>query len=181
VSDQKPPGYEQQRLSPLEGGQTIGVTEQESEKERTDRQFGELLTELRVALPGAQVLLGFLLTVPFATRFGRVSEEERIALFVCLLLTVAGTVLLMAPSVYHRLRWAQGGKSDVVRVGHRFFLVGSALLAGGIAAAVFLVGDVLFGRIAATVSAAAVTLLVISVWYLLPAQRSRNPAVQGRE
>jgi hypothetical protein len=77
------------------------------------------MQELRVALPGAQVLLGFLLTVPFAARFGQTSTFERVTLFVCLLLTVGGTVLLMAPSVYHRLRWNQGGKSDVVLVGHR--------------------------------------------------------------
>ena len=85
----------------------------ETEKERSDRQLAELMAELRVAIPGAQVLLGFLLTVPFATRFGRTTRLERLTLFACLLLTVAGTVLLMAPSVYHRLRWGQGeGKAD---------------------------------------------------------------------
>ena len=78
--------------------------EPETAKERTDRQLIELLTELRVALPGAQLLLAFLLTVPFATRFGRMTEGQRDALFACLLLTALGTVLLMAPSVYHRLR-----------------------------------------------------------------------------
>ena len=166
---------------PIVGDAIAAVTTQESEKQRTDRQFAELLNELRVALPGAQVLLGFLLTVPFATRFGRVTDEQRIALFVCLLLTVAGTVLLMAPSVYHRLRWERGGKSDVVRVAHRLFLAGSACLAAGVAAVVFLVGDVLFGGIAATVSAAAVALIVVSTWYLLPVHRSRNAAVRGRE
>ena len=106
---------------------------------------------------------------------------QRITLFACLLLTVAGTLLLMAPSVYHRLRWQRGGKSDVVLVAHRFFLVGSAFLACGIAAAVFLVGDVLFGAVAATASAAAVALLVVSTWYLLPARRSRELAVRRRE
>ncbi len=117
----------------------------ETEKERTDRQLIELLTELRVALPGAQVLLGFLLTVPFATRFGRVDHAERIALLVCLLSTVGGTILLMAPSVYHRLRWNQGGKSDVILVAHRLFLVGTGLLGVGVGAGVFLVSSVVFG------------------------------------
>src|SRR5690242_8988625 len=106
----------------------------ESDKERTDRQLTELLNELRVALPGAQVLLGFLLTVPFATRFGRVDHAGRIALFACLLSTVAGTLLLMAPAVYHRLRWNLGGKADVVRNAHRLFLAGTALLGIGITA-----------------------------------------------
>ena len=134
-----------------------------------------------MALPGAQVLLGFLLTVPFATRFGRTTELERVTLFTCLLLTVAGTLLLMAPSVYHRLRWGQGGKSDVVRVAHRLFLVGSTFLASGIVAAVFFVGDVLFGLAAAIISAAAVGLTAVGTWYVLPKSRSRRPSVRLSE
>jgi hypothetical protein len=141
----------------------------------------ELLNEVRVALPGAQVLLGFLLTVPFATRFGSVTQEERITLFACLLLTAAGTVLLMAPSIYHRLRWNRGGKSDVVRVAHRLFLAGSAFLGAGIVAAVFLVGEVLFGPIAAAISACLVGLIVVSTWYVLPTARARIVPVREQE
>lgn len=157
------------------------MSSSETEKERTDRQLIELLTELRVALPGAQILLGFLLTVPFATRFARVDRVERIALFVCLLLTAAGTVLLMAPSVYHRLRWEQGGKSDVIHVAHRLFLIGTALLGAGIVTAVFLVGDFLFGTIAGILAALAICGAVGLTWYALPAMRSRMPEVQDRE
>jgi hypothetical protein len=127
------------------------------------------------------VLLGFLLTVPFATRFGRTTDLERATLFLCLLLTVGGTVMLMAPSVYHRLRWEQGGKSDVILVAHRLFLVGSGLLAGGIICAVFLVASVLYGTVAAAVSAGAVALMVGVVWYLLPRERSRRPSVRHLE
>jgi hypothetical protein len=157
------------------------VENTESDKERTDRQLIELLAELRVALPGAQVLLGFLLTVPFATRFGKTTGSERVTLFVCLFLTAAGTVLLMAPSVYHRLRWGRGGKSDVVRVAHRLFLVGSACLGCGVVAAVFLVGDFVFGPTAASVAACAVGATVIVTWYALPASRSRSAAVRDSE
>ncbi|MEP6893123.1 MAG: DUF6328 family protein [Gaiellaceae bacterium] len=153
----------------------------ESEKDRTDRQLIELLNELRVVLPGAQILLAFLLTVPFATRFGRVSRGDKIALFVGLMATVSGTVLLLAPSVYHRLRWGRGGKQDVIRVGNRFFLVGTALLAIGIVAVLYLVGDVLFGTAAAIAGAAAVGALVASTWYLLPLQRMRRPDVEHEE
>ena len=153
----------------------------ETAKERTDRQLNELMQELRVALPGAQVLLGFLLTVPFAARFGQTSTFERVTLFVCLLLTVGGTVLLMAPSVYHRLRWNQGGKSDVVLVGHRCFLAGSALLAAGIVAAVLLIGDVLFGTAAGIASAAGVAAVIAGVWYVLPATRSQEEDVRRLE
>ena len=99
----------------------------ESEKEKTDRQLVELLNELRVALPGAQVLLAFLLTAPFATRFGRASRLDHALLFTCTVVTGVAVVLLLAPSVYHRMRWNEGGKQDVIRVGHRLFLGGDRL------------------------------------------------------
>lgn len=127
------------------------------------------------------MLLGFLLTVPFATRFGRTTRVERGTLFLCLLLTVGGTIMLMAPSVYHRLRWGQGGKTDVIFVAHRMFLIGSSLLGAGIVAAVFLIGSVLYGTAAAAISAGGVLLLVICVWYVLPRSRSRRPSVRELE
>jgi len=153
----------------------------ETAKERSDRQLGELLTELRVALPGAQVLLGFLLTAPFATRFGRITHGQRLTLLSCLLLTAASTVLLMAPSVYHRLRWEHGGKTDVVRVAHRFFLAGSASLAAGIVVAVYLAGDLISGTSGAIASAGLVGATALCTWYLLPVVRARSAPVRDEE
>lgn len=153
----------------------------EPSKEKTDRQLLELLNELRVALPGAQVLLGFLLTVPFATRFGRTSQFERAVLFACTLFTTVGVVLLMAPSIYHRVRWNQGGKKDVVVVGHRFFLVGTACLAAGLVCAVFLLGDVLFGLAAGIAGSAFTAAVVLFTWYLLPVRRGSDPEIRRRE
>jgi hypothetical protein len=157
------------------------VEAEEMPKERSDRQLTEVLTELRVVLPGAQVLLGFLLTVPFATRFGKVTKPERALFFACLLLSAGGTVLLMAPSVYHRVRWGQGGKTDVVLVAHRLFLSGSALLGAAIIAAIMLVADVLFGVLAAVASACALTVMLVGSWYLLPIERTRSPRVRRQE
>jgi high-affinity Fe2+/Pb2+ permease len=153
----------------------------ESEKERTDRQLIELLTELRVALPGAQVLLGFLLTAPLATRFGRVAELDRALLYACTLVTSAGVLLLMAPSVYHRVRWNEGGKQDVIEVGHRLFLAGTACLALGLLCAVFVIGDLLYGMTAAWAAVAVGAVLVAGVWYVLPATRGREPEIRARE
>jgi uncharacterized protein DUF6328 len=153
----------------------------ETEKERTDRQLLELLNELRIALPGAQVLLGFLLTVPFATRFGQVGQSGRVALFACLLSTTGGIVLLMAPAVYHRLRWRRGGKRDVIRIAHRFFLVGTALLALGLMASVFLVGDVLFDAQIATLATVAIAVCVLATWYVVPLERVRREEIQHEE
>src|ERR1700761_8300054 len=100
----------------------------ESAKDRSDRQLLELLNELRVVLPGAQILLGFLLTAPFATRFLHTTHFDRAVLSASTVVTAAGVLLLMAPSVYHRIRWNEGGKEEVVRIGHALFIAGTACL-----------------------------------------------------
>ena len=104
----------------------------------------------------------------------------KVALFIALVTTVAGTMLLMAPSVYHRMRWNRGGKTDVITVANRLFLAGTALLALGITAAVYLVSSVLYGveaAIATTiVTAAGVLMGVVSA----PAA-SRNTGRYPRE
>lgn len=150
----------------------------ESPKQKTDRQLSELLEELRVVMPGAQVLLGFMLAVPFQARFGKATGFERGVLYATVMLTAAGAVTLMAPSVYHRVRWAEGGKSDVVRIGHQLFLAGTLLLALGMSTATFLVGFWLFG-LGAGVAVICVTLGVVAVtWYVLPLTRGRRPDVR---
>ena len=157
------------------------MSEPEGEKERTDRQLIELLNELRVVLPGAQVLLAFLFTVPFAARFGGISRPQRAGFFITLLFTATGTVLLMAPSVYHRLRWRRGGKSDVVRVGHWLFLAGTAFLAVGLLAGLLLVSDVLYGVVAAVIATTAVAACLVVTWYALALTRGRSAASEKEE
>jgi hypothetical protein len=153
----------------------------ETRKEKTDRQLIELLNELRVALPGAQVLLAFLLTAPFQARFAHTTGVQRAVLYAGVLLTGAGVVFLMAPTLYHRIRWNEGGKEDVVRVGHTFFLAGTAFLAVGMLCAVFVVADFLVGLAAALVSVIALLALVGVTWYLLPLERGRDPQVRQAE
>ena len=153
----------------------------ETEKEKTDRQLIELLNELRVALPGAQVLLAFLLTAPFQARFAHTDRLQRAILYVGVLLTAVGVVFLMAPSVYHRVRWNKGGKEDVVRVGHVLFLVGTSCLAVGMLCAVFVVADFLAGAAVAVVSVIALLALVVATWYLLPLERGRDARIQQTE
>jgi high-affinity Fe2+/Pb2+ permease len=153
----------------------------ETPKERTDRQLIELLTELRVALPGAQVLLGFLLTAPLASRFGRTSGLDRVVLYACTLVTAVGVLLLMAPSIYHRMRWNEGGKEDVINVGHRLFLAGTFCLAVGLLLAVFLIGDLLYGAGAAAAALVVSLLVVVGTWYVLPLRRARDPRITREE
>src|SRR4029079_7250869 len=154
---------------------------EETAKEKTDRKLIELLNELRVALPGAQVLLAFLLIAPFQTHYSRTTKFERSLLYAAVLLTAAGVLFLMAPSVYLRVRWNEGGKEDVVRVGHRLFLVGTATLALGLLCAVFVVAELIAGLTGALVAAAVVVAIVAFTWYLVPLARSRRAEIQRSE
>ena len=141
---------------------------EETPKERTDRQLLELLNEVRVALPGAQFLFAFLLAVPFASRFGDVSHRLQIVFYICLLSTLAATILLMAPAVYHRIRWRQGNKTDVIRVAHRMFLAGMASLALAMTTAVWFVSAFLFGTVESLIAASLSVVLLGLTWFALP-------------
>ena len=101
----------------------------ETEAERLDRQLAELLQELRVILPGVQVLFAFLLTVPFSARFEEVTDTQRGVYVGVLLATALATILLMAPTALHRLRFRQHRKREIVDTAQRFTLAGLAVLA----------------------------------------------------
>ena len=145
-----------------------GRGEAETPKQRTDRQLVELLNELRVALPGAQFLFAFLLAVPFAARFAEVGEGQKILFAVCLLATLTATILLMAPAVFHRVRWQRGNKTAVIRASHRMFLAGVAALAVAMTTAVWFVSAFLLGRAFGIAAAIVSVVLVGFTWLVLP-------------
>jgi amino acid transporter len=136
-------------------------------RKKHDKELIELLNELRVALPGAQVLFAFLLVAPFSSRFD-VDRLEKAAYLVALLSTLLGTVLLIAPSAYHRLRWRERDKDRMLQIGNRLAIAGLGCIAVAMSASVFLVTDVLLpdGVAAALtlVTAAAFAL----AWFVLP-------------
>ena len=143
----------------------------ETAKERLDRELIELLNELRVALPGVQVLFAFLLAVPFAQRFADATDLQRDAFMAALLCTLAGTVFLIAPSTFHRLRFREGDKEQLLVVSNRFAIVGTAFLALGMSASVFLVTDFLYSAGAAAVVTGAAAGLFALVWFVVPLWR----------
>jgi predicted membrane channel-forming protein YqfA (hemolysin III family) len=100
----------------------------ESREERLDRELIELLNELRVVLPGVQVLFAFLLTVPFTNTFSRVTNMQRQVFFAVFLFTAASTALLIAPSAYHRLRWRQHDKAQMLATANRLSIGGMVFL-----------------------------------------------------
>ena len=147
---------------------TSGPQPDESPKERVDRELIELLNGLRVILPGVQVLLAFLLTVPFSARFEQTSSTDKILYFVTVLITVAATGALTMPAAYHRLRFRQGEKERMLHISNVFAVVGLVLLTFAMASVVFLITSVLYG-IGAAVPVALVALAVLGFsWFAVP-------------
>ena len=143
----------------------------EDEKERLDRELMELLNELRVVLPGIQVLFAFLLVVPFNQAFQNVSEIDRYVYFAALLATAAASVLFIAPSSYHRIQFRRSDKERLIHTSNRLAIAGSLLLGLAISLTVFLVGDFLFGGLVGIVSAGATAAWLVWFWYGLPLSR----------
>ena len=144
---------------------------EESQEERINRELIELLNELRVALPGVQVLFAFLLAVPFTQRFSDATELQTDAFMVALLSTLAGSVFLIAPSAYHRIRFRNRDKEALLRISNVFAIVGMGCLALGMTAVVFLVTDIIFKGAVTAIVTAATAALFASVWFVLPLVR----------
>ena len=149
----------------------------ETEEDRLDRNLSELLQELRVALPGVQVLFAFLLAVPFQRNFTEISPFEEKVYFGTLLCTAISAALLISPSAYHRLTFHLQQKRHLVFLANRFTIVGLGFLALAMTGAIMLITDVLFGGIATVVVSTAAALMFVVLWYLLPLQRRFS--VQG--
>ena len=138
---------------------------EETPKERANRGLIELLNELRVVLPGVTVLLAFLLAVPFAKGWSRVTEFQRDVFVVAFLATAVSTALLTAPSSYHRLRFRQDDKEHMVRVGNRLSIAGIAASSISLEAVVLLVMDYVLSLEAAIAAAASLFGVVALLWY----------------
>lgn len=148
----------------------------EDRKERVDRELIELLNEIRVVLPGAQVLFAFLLILPFQSRFEMLTRVDRDVYFAAFLCTAVGTILFMAPSANHRLRFREHDKEGMLLWFNRLVLTGSVFLAAAVSLAVFLVTDVLFDEAWAAVLGALVAAWLALAWYVVPLwQRHRRP------
>jgi hypothetical protein len=146
----------------------------EDRKERVDRELIELLNELRVVLPGAQVLFAFLLSLPFLARFGALTRMDRDAYFAAFLCTAIGTVMFMAPSANHRMRFREYDKERMLLWFNRLVLIGSGFLAASIALVVFVVTDMLFTQMWASVVGGVMAAWVVIVWYVLPLLQRRR-------
>jgi Family of unknown function (DUF6328) len=148
----------------------------ETPDERLNRNLDQLLQELRVALPGVQVLFAFLLVVPFNARFDEVTSSERLLYVAALLTAAAASAFLIAPSVHHRLLFHQHRKGQVVRLANHLAVAGMACLVAAFTAAIGLVVSFTFSTPIATVIAACTVAVFATVWFALPVWLLCRPA-----
>jgi hypothetical protein len=146
----------------------------ETEKERLDRNLNELLGELRVALPGVQVLFAFLLAVPFNQRFSQATEFEKGVYYVTLVSTAIAAAFLIAPSSTHRILFRADDKHHIVFRANRFAVIGFAVLGVAMTSAVLLVTHFIYSDTLAIVTTAGVGTLVFGLWFAFPLARLRG-------
>jgi hypothetical protein len=143
----------------------------ESEGERLDRNLAELLQELRVALPGVQVLFAFLLAVPFQQNFTKITPFQEKVYFATLLCTAISAALLISPTSYHRLTFHLQQKKELVHVSNRLSIVGLGFLALAMTGAIVLITDLLFGTAATAAFGIAAAAMFVLLWGALPLRR----------
>ncbi len=151
----------------------------ETDKERLDRNLFELMAELRVALPGVQVLFAFLLVVPFNERFGDVTGFQARVYFATLLLTALASALLIAPAVHHRLQFRRQRKEHLVMVGNRVMIAGLCTLGLAMTGVVLLITDFVFGFPASLVVTVLAAAVFVSAWFVLPQGGRPDAAAQS--
>jgi hypothetical protein len=148
----------------------------EHPKERVNRELIEFLNELRVALPGVQVLFAFLLVLPFNDRFDRLDPADRRVYFAAVVATALSSAFFIAPAAHHRLRFRTADKEQLLTAGSRLAVAGSSCLAVAMAASLWLIADLLYGRAAAGWTALLVGGGTASLWFVAPfLYRSKPP------
>jgi hypothetical protein len=140
----------------------------ETDEERADRNLSDLLQELRVALPGVQVLFAFLLTVPFTNRFSDLNAFQEKLYFGVLIAVALATVLLVAPTVGHRILFRRQQKEYIVTLSNNLSLVGMFLLAVSMCGAIALISDFLFGGTTAIISTIVMAVAFAGFWFTGP-------------
>jgi len=161
----------------MAGDAELNTSDADDEEERKrDRQMIELLNELRIALPGVQILFAFLLTVPFTQRFPDLTGFEHDVFYVTLLATVLSTGCLIAPSAAHRLRFHQGDREWLVESANALLIAGLGFLAVAMGAAFLLITEMLFDGVRVWIYTVLVWAVIVGLWFGRPlTRRFREP------
>lgn len=150
--------------------ETTGPQPDESPKERVDRELGELLEEIRVILPGVEILFGFLIILPFQFS-DEIAGFERLLYLGAFLSVSAGLALLVSPTTYHRLHFRRMDKERLLFLANRLVICAAVLVAIGISLTVYLVVETLVGGTLAAIIAAANAAWITWFWFGLPLTR----------
>jgi O-antigen/teichoic acid export membrane protein len=152
----------------------------ETRFERADRNFTELLQELRVTQTGVQILFAFLLTLAFTERFPSLDTAQRVTYVTTLLLAVLAAALFTAPAAVHRTLFQQHAKPLIVRVSSRLAGIGMGVLVFALSGSVLLVVDVAIGRTGGIIASVCTLLVCGGLWGVLPRLVRRVDAGTGK-
>jgi len=145
-----------------------------NEEEKRDRQMMELLNELRVALPGVQILFAFLLAVPFQQGFQKVTDTQRGLYYATLIATCAATVCLIAPSAMHRLRFHERDRAFLIESANKYLIAGLVFLGAAIVLAVILISDYLYDGTVVWLVPLVLGLAIAAIWFARPLARGEK-------
>jgi hypothetical protein len=157
----------------MRGLDSIGrmTDENETQDERQNRELIELLNELRVVLPGVQVLFAFLLTIAFSSKFGTIDNLERATYMVAFFSTALTSVLLMTPTVFHRIRFRKGDKETLLRLSNRFALTAMGCLSVAMVSVIWLVSELVLSQATANLIAVVSAVTIVGLWFAIPVWR----------
>ncbi len=148
----------------------------ETQTERLDRNWSDILQELRVVQTGVQLLTGFLLTLPFQQRFATLTESERHLYLAAVAASILATGFLQAPVSVHRALFRRHRRRETVLLAHRLAVVGIAFLACSVVAVTTLIFEVLQGWTTGIVAGAAAAAQLLVLWLIVPwTVRARSP------
>ena len=157
----------------------MSVRENETEAERLDRNFADLLQELRVAQAGVQILFAFLLTLPFAARFGEIDRFEQAVYIGALFSAALATACIIAPVAFHRMLFRHGHRPWLVDAANQAARAGLASLAITTSGVVWLVFDLVTDRTIAGVAGAVCLLFFAVLWVFVPLLRAWREEPEG--
>lgn len=154
----------------MAGGESLRA---ETQKQRWDRNFADLLQELRVAQTGVQILFAFLLTLPFSSGFPKTSSFQKDVYIVALLAAAGAAALIIAPVAFHRALFRQGRKPELVRYAHAMLTGGLGAMLLSMISSVLLITDYLLGFTAAAILTAVTAAFFLTFWVAVPVFRQR--------
>jgi hypothetical protein len=140
----------------------------ETPLQRTDRAYGEILQEVRVAQTGVQILFAFLLTLAFTSRFATITHFQRNIYVLTIMLCAGATALLIAPAAFHRMVYRRRLKQRLVHVANQLALSGLVLLLLAMVSALLLILDVAIGLGPALVLAVGALGWFVTWWIVVP-------------